>query len=915
MGEIIKIFGAATLACTIAAHSYAMSRIVVAGDGTALGSADTTIVNGKEINGAYMPAQGLRNPASSTPAVPLKQSLSASGRGETLVCGIYNMISHDGLAGNISFEIQAEEGAVISDFFTGGGLSSRIVGTEKPLAVVWMQGSHDIPATDPGEYSEALKALQESVGAPFVIMQPATQGFFHACRPSSDEEAAPRRGIADAMLQLCIDHPDRFKWGSSLYNVEYCSDMISPDAYGQELAGAYAGMAIDNLSAENKPIHVMSASATDDRIKLTMHVPYGKLVIDTISVAKAENYGFSVVRGSGTDERHLNITSVKVSPDGIVEITTNETVSTGDMVCYGSYDASTGPYSGCRGNLRDTRGDIKTALIGSRRIRLDNWCPLFTHEIKDVSHPSSNISGTVTCEGDGVAGVAVSDGYAITTTDTEGRYFLSSNKKLGYVFYTLPSGYEPETEDNGWQVKIYSQLATEDVNVAEVHDFRLKKIDNDRHIMVVGADSHLANRNSDLTQFRNGFITRIKKFIDDNPGTRIYSTILGDLTWDQYWTSRNYGLEDFVATMTENNYPLMLFPVMGNHDNDPAIPSGSETDFLSSAPFRRIISPTYYSYNLGKVHYIVLDDIVYKNTAKPGTSYGDGIAGSRDYGQYYTDEQLEWLRKDLSMIKDRNTPIVVTLHIQNWALSTDGKFSVSAALNSSSSENLAKILSGFPTVHILSGHTHYNYHAHPPKYTNIHENNIAAICATWWWTGKLTDRHICKDGSPGGFASYTADGEDISWKFHSIENNGDRQFRIYDMNVVKNAYLTDAGIKNLLKAYPTRTNYGTIADNTIYVNVFNYDTDWKVEIYEGEKPLQVTRICAEDPLHTICYDVPRYSSASTLTEGFASNRTNHIFMAKTTASDTPVTVHVTDSFGNTWTEKINRPGVYDTTLE
>lgn len=43
------------------------------------------------------------------------------------------------------------------------------------------------------------------------------------------------------------------------------------------------------------------------------------------------------------------------------------------------------------------------------------------------------------------------------------------------------------------------------------------------------------------------------------------------------------------------------------------------------------LGPTYYSFNLGRIHYIVLDDMVYK--------------GSNAYDTRIDDRQMEWLRQ------------------------------------------------------------------------------------------------------------------------------------------------------------------------------------------------------------------------------------------------------------------------------
>lgn len=42
---------------------------------------------------------------------------------------------------------------------------------------------------------------------------------------------------------------------------------------------------------------------------------------------------------------------------------------------------------------------------------------------------AQNINGRITCDGAGVQGVAVSDGYVVTLTDADGNYSFTSQKK------------------------------------------------------------------------------------------------------------------------------------------------------------------------------------------------------------------------------------------------------------------------------------------------------------------------------------------------------------------------------------------------------------------------------------------------------------------------------------------------------
>lgn len=550
---------------------------------------------------------------------------------------------------------------------------------------------------------------------------------------------------------------------------------------------------------------------------------------------------------------------------------------------------------------------------------------------------AQNITGTITCSGVGVPDVVVSDGYEVTATDANGYYELTSEKKNGYVFYSLPGGYEPYTS---WRDDAYMKIIPQTFapliytrryagsdyyyKKSETHDFKLKAVNNNKHYLVVGADTHLANLHDDQNQFVKGFINRINEDKANAGSTPIYSTVLGDLSWDGYWYKYNFNLSSYRTVLTNNKFPTWFFPVIGNHDNDGATPATDSTDFEAAGAWRTYMGPNYYSYNLGKIHYVVLDDIFYKNL-DTGSSYNTGIVGDRSYDNYIQTYELEWLKKDLSYV-DTNTPIVVELHIPVWRIGPWTNIPTYANLTGHgtvSTTLLSNILKSYKTVHILSGHLHWNYHVHPNSYPNIHENSVAAVCATWWWTGYLTGRHICKDGTPGGYELFTMDGDKISWIYHSMEDNNNAQFRVYDMNSVINYYQNNDSIKALLAEYTSRTDYGSteyvkLLKNSLLINVFNYDTDWIIEATDASgNSLSVIRYTygLEDPLHTIAYDVPRFISAGSYTSDFKSNSSTHMFYVPTGSATSTVNIKVTDSFGNVWTKVVKRPFNFDLAMK
>ena len=519
-----------------------------------------------------------------------------------------------------------------------------------------------------------------------------------------------------------------------------------------------------------------------------------------------------------------------------------------------------------------------------------------------------NVSGRVTCDGIGVEGVAVSDGYEVVFTDADGHYAMTSAKKNGYVFYTLPRGYEPLLQD-GFMPQFWAKLDEPDTSVSEVHDFALRRVDNDKHIMIFGADTHLARRYSARAFFKKGFLASLKDEATQAGDVPIYSVILGDLTWDVFWTQNNYNLHDYMADLKSWDYPIPLWPVIGNHDHDPSIPAGSDTDFEAAGEWRDIVCPNYYSFNLGKIHYIVLDDINYLNEAVPGEHYSDGVAGSRNYRGVVSDEQIAWLRKDLAVV-DLNTPIVLCLHIPAWGITTG--FNYYARLDNSYA--LCTLLNNYSKVHIVSGHTHGNYCAHPYYYPNITEHNLAAACGTLWQSASLTGHNVCHDGSPAGYSRWTADGKTLNWSFKATGSGAD-QMRVYDMNTVRNFYRNSNAIHSIISIDPSRVDFADIADNIVLVNVFAYDTDWQVSICEGDNMLQCHRVCTEDPFHTITCDVPRWNATGYYASDYSTSRSTHLFQATAATATLPVTVRVIDGFGNIHLKRIKRPHNFSASME
>ena len=541
--------------------------------------------------------------------------------------------------------------------------------------------------------------------------------------------------------------------------------------------------------------------------------------------------------------------------------------------------------------------------LGQLSVRIRNV--YVQEELPDIA--GMNVKGVVRDKnGNPLSGVAVSDGVEIVTTDEEGRYYFYSDKSLGRVFISLPSGYMPETVMNIPQIS-RRFMAT---NLSVQHfDFTLRPVDNDRCVLIASTDYHLARRNNDLEQFRD-FVNDVNRFIltEQRP---VYVLTMGDLTWDEYWYKNYFTLSDFITEMKDLN--TVAFHCIGNHDHDPYYTE----DLAATRQWRDLVMPAYYSFNIGKSHFVCLDDIVYVNNGG-----AVGTIGDKSYHNYVSEDQIAWLKKDLALVEDKAAPLFIMMHAP---LAYPNASFGNTYYDEARARELLACFEGFSEVHVLTGHSHDNRNC---QLTDaVMDHNTGAVCACWWWSDVYSGRHICKDGTPGGYAVYELEDRDLTWYYKGTGISRDVQFRTYDMNKLwldPETYLDDRtitvdGTPVTIRDWFSQQAYGRSfnrlrSDNCVYINCWNWDPEWKIEVVEeGRGSLAVKRLWEYDPLHLITYVIPRLNKGSR--PSFTANKMGHLFSVQ--ASDPSSTLHitVTDRFGRVYTETMKRPKNFNVYIE
>jgi len=421
-----------------------------------------------------------------------------------------------------------------------------------------------------------------------------------------------------------------------------------------------------------------------------------------------------------------------------------------------------------------------------------------------------------------LTGVVASDGWNVVKTDSNGFFQLNGWSLAHFIMITLPSGYK-----GGYYIPIKEGNAS--------YDFYLEKIDP--------AEEHSFLQVSDTEIGAGGagpWLEHVKRIVkEEKPAFLIHT---GDICYPD-------GLKRHIKDMNEETMGCPVKYVIGNHD----YVDGEYGEAL----FEQIYGPTWYSFDVGSIHYAV-------------TPIGIG-----DYkSAYHIADSLQWLKNDLSMIgKDKKVIIF------NHAYCTDENGYVMELTK----EKLD--LKEYGLLAWIFGHEHQNFlndnngiynistarpdcggidqAASGTRVVRIDKNNqlttemryfdfdqpVAAPDAKWitWLGGRglysdpiLLNGDIlvgtCDDDFPKRSAVYRVDGEtgDVRWSCPT-KNSVKNQIAIYNNNKVLaqdcegNVYCLNAEdgrpiwTKTLALGSPNDSDSNVLADgNTLYAGTGGY---------------------------------------------------------------------------------------------
>ena len=362
------------------------------------------------------------------------------------------------------------------------------------------------------------------------------------------------------------------------------------------------------------------------------------------------------------------------------------------------------------------------------------------------------VKGTVYGSDGPLSGVVVSDGLLCVKTKENGYFEIDSDlSRTKFIMASIPSGYTAPKDKNGLPIfyqRVTDEDRTADLCTAKFEFVKITDSDPNRYTMIIGADPQPRSSDANLDKVAFHSLDICKDLYKDMSETaanitdrEVYGMMLGDIVHENMSLYGNY-ITDGLSTL---GFPM--FNVLGNHDND----YKSKSDAEGRHSFEENLGPTYYSFNIGKQHYIVLDNLIMKLNSS---------GQLKDYDQGLTDEIWQWLQNDLRYV-DRSTTLMVAAHSPMFKLiemTSDRSQSGSTKYG----KDYATLLAKYAKVHAWAGHTHTTFNYVYPAGDRLASIEVHTLARS---TGDLWTNEWSADGTPRGYTVVEVNGNDIKWYF------------------------------------------------------------------------------------------------------------------------------------------------------
>lgn len=366
-----------------------------------------------------------------------------------------------------------------------------------------------------------------------------------------------------------------------------------------------------------------------------------------------------------------------------------------------------------------------------------------------------------------IAGVPISNGLDVVLTDEEGRWELPIEGDT-VIFMTKPSGYAIDTKERLTPRfhYIHRPEGSPDLHFAGIEptgplpesiNFPLRRVDEPEEFRVVLFADPQPMGGDELDYLLRTTIGEVR-----NTANADFGITLGDILFDYL----NF-FDPYIEATARIGIPF--YGVIGNHD----LNFDSPDDFYAGETYIRHYGPRTYSFNVGKVHFVCMDNIIYEG----GTPEEHGR-----YREAFRESDMEWLRNNLEHVPD-DYLVVIATHSPIWMAgrSSDGRFI-------EGTDMLFDVLRERQRILAVNGHSHYTtsrFFGPEDGWEGeggFHQMNIVTVSGGWWGGPEdlsgipMTPQ---RDGTPHGYVLVDFEGSSYTPHYKAIGRPADHQMRIY----------------------------------------------------------------------------------------------------------------------------------------
>ena len=375
----------------------------------------------------------------------------------------------------------------------------------------------------------------------------------------------------------------------------------------------------------------------------------------------------------------------------------------------------------------------------------------------------SNKDGLFGDEEQALPGVRVSNGKEIVLTDEAGAWELPFREDAIF-FLVKPSGYQSKLSENKLPQFFYIHKPEGSPRLRfpgskptgalpQSIDFPLHRGEeaDDFRILLFG-DPQPRNQ-QEVDYVAHDVIAQLI----GNSEKATFGVTLGDIAFDNLNTFESLNQAIALIGIPWHN-------VIGNHDiNTDAI----ERKHVNES-FEATYGPTYYSFDYGQIHFVVLDNIDWQLRAF-----------RMKFVPKFGDRQLAFLKRDLELIPDSQM-VVLLMHVP--------------FLDCEDHQDVFRLIEDRPLCVSVSAHRHVHDHQffgekEGWRGAKQHHHVVNVTVSGSWWSGAKNDRGIphatMADGAPNGYSIMSFVDDDYRLDFRGAGISADEQMLIQLPDVIR----------------------------------------------------------------------------------------------------------------------------------